>query len=1088
MTTLEESIRSAREAIDRRPGDQQFQLTALDNLANLLGDRYESTGNAADLEEAVRIARLVIKLASDNHPKRALWLNNLGSHLRNQYLSKGAMIDLDDSIQVGRQVTDLTPVTHPFRLTFLNNLANRLGDRYTRIGEVTDLEEAIQIVGNLIDSVPEDHPDRATFLHALGNSLETRYFRTGVVFDLEKALQVLQQAVNLTSDDSHALASRLNDLAIALDDQYVRYGAVADLENMIDLAQRAVDVTPSEHPSRSKRLNNLSNHLWKRYSRLGAMVDLDESVQIGRKAILLTPKDHPDLPMWLSNLGIRLADRYERVGAIADLEEAIRVARQAVDLTPNDHIERTRWLDNLGNRLTDWYLRTGTLSSLDEAIAIAREANMMIANDHSKRWGWLNNLAIRLVYRFKEAGTIADLREAIRVTQEVIASMPEDDPNRVVMVSNYGCHLHDQYLSTRSIDDLDEAIRISRQALNLTPQGHPDRARGFGNLGMELEDRYLKAGAISDREEAMTCHRFVLNQLSWPPLGRLLAGKKVFKLCIDASDWEEAYESSSIAISLVPRMLSRSLQNPDRQYMMAQIVGLACDATAAVFHIGKSALTALQLLEIGRGGLATSLQDIRTDVLDLHKTHPELAEQFTSLRDELEQPIIQNHLSVKEGQYEFSQEGAGHRYDKGRMLDNLISEIRLRPGFESFLLPPSQNDMEFAARCGPIIVINVSKYRCDAIVVESHQIRSLQLPCLHIKDIETKAAKGNLGDPEVLEWLWDVVADPILQALGFFHSPSNDDVWPHIWWIPTGILSKFPLHAAGYHKERSGRTVLDRVMSSYSSSIKAILYSRPQHSAKSEASTLPQALVVAMQHTRKHQELPSAQEEAAVVREICNSMGLDTVEPGQRKREIVSHLPDAHIFHFAGHGRTEKSNPSESSLLLEDWETDPLKVADLFEMSLRERSPFLAYLSACGTGEIHDPKFLDESIHLISACQLSGFRHVIGTLWDVNDDICVDMARIIYEKIKDGNMTDESVCQGLHQASLELRESWLDMVAMAESGFRKDGDVTVTLTGDKISSPQMYGGTGGYNESFRDAELYDEDGIASWVPYVHYGV
>lgn len=77
----------------------------------------------------------------------------------------------------------------------------------------------------------------------------------------------------------------------------------------------------------------------------------------------------------------------------------------------------------------------------------------------------------------------------------------------------------------------------------------------------------------------------------------------------------------------------------------------------------------------------------------------------------------------------------------------------------------------------------------------------------------------------ILEWLWDVVTCPVLEALGF-QSPIQDDKWPRIWWIPTGSLSHFPLHAAGRFVERSTETVLDRVMSSYSPSIKALVYGR----------------------------------------------------------------------------------------------------------------------------------------------------------------------------------------------------------------------------------------------------------------------
>jgi len=40
----------------------------------------------------------------------------------------------------------------------------------------------------------------------------------------------------------------------------------------------------------------------------------------------------------------------------------------------------------------------------------------------------------------------------------------------------------------------------------------------------------------------------------------------------------------------------------------------------------------------------------------------------------------------------------------------------------------------------------------------------------------------------------------------------------------------------------------------------------------------------------------------------------------------------------------------------------------------------LAYLSACSTA-VTGPELADESVHIVSAFQLAGYQHVIGTLW-----------------------------------------------------------------------------------------------------------
>jgi CHAT domain-containing protein len=348
----------------------------------------------------------------------------------------------------------------------------------------------------------------------------------------------------------------------------------------------------------------------------------------------------------------------------------------------------------------------------------------------------------------------------------------------------------------------------------------------------------------------------------------------------------------------------------------------------------------------------------------------------------------------------------------------------------------------------------------------------------------------NLATPKILEWLWETIAEPVLETLGFSEPPS-DGRWPRVWWIPTGPLSKFPLHAAGRHTDGSTETVLDRVISSYSSSINAIIHGRRERRNLEGALSVPtKALFIAMEHTPGSSPLPFAIKEVRMLHELCPLMALDPIDSGRRKQDIMSHLPHCDIFHFAGHGYTDNDDPSKSYLLLEDGKSDALTVANLLESNLRERSPFLAYLSACGTGRIKNERFMDENIHLISACQLAGYRHVIGTLWEVKDEICVDMARITYEGIRDRGMTDESVAWGLHKAARELRDRWLSMPVKAEREreFAREEHASVGV--------YEVGAHGANDGDQRDARLPrdivscddDDKEVGLWVPYVHFGV
>lgn len=62
------------------------------------------------------------------------------------------------------------------------------------------------------------------------------------------------------------------------------------------------------------------------------------------------------------------------------------------------------------------------------------------------------------------------------------------------------------------------------------------------------------------------------------------------------------------------------------------------------------------------------------------------------------------------------------RREADEELEALVTEIREQKGFENFMLPPSEAQIRQAAEDGPIIIINSSTFRCDAIIVEKHRL------------------------------------------------------------------------------------------------------------------------------------------------------------------------------------------------------------------------------------------------------------------------------------------------------------------------------------------------------------------------------
>ncbi|KAF3174700.1 hypothetical protein TWF225_009422 [Orbilia oligospora] len=141
--------------------------------------------------------------------------------------------------------------------------------------------------------------------------------------------------------------------------------------------------------------------------------------------------------------------------------------------------------------------------------------------------------------------------------------------------------------------------------------------------------------------------------------------------------------------------------------------------------------------------------------------------------------------------------------------------------------------------------------------------------------------------------------------------------------------------------------------------------------------------------------------------------------------DVLNSIRECSIFHFAGHGQFDPDDPSQSSLFVKDWAKRPLTAEDLTKLNFKRNSstPWLAYLPACSTSNNSAGQLYDESLHLVTSFQLAGFRHVVGTLWEVSDEYCVDAAKAIYETILEREVgNDLGVALGVHKASRILRD------------------------------------------------------------------
>jgi CHAT domain-containing protein len=225
------------------------------------------------------------------------------------------------------------------------------------------------------------------------------------------------------------------------------------------------------------------------------------------------------------------------------------------------------------------------------------------------------------------------------------------------------------------------------------------------------------------------------------------------------------------------------------------------------------------------------------------------------------------------------------------------------------------------------------------------------------------------------------------------------------------------LHAAGHHETRADavpRTVPDRVVSSSTPTIRALIHARrPRPGQAPDSAAAP--LVVAMPRTPGAADLPGAALEASLLRQ---RFGQAVVLSGRAatREAVTAAMGQAAWAHFACHAEASPASPSASCLLLADHLTRPLTVADVAALHLEHAD--LAFLSACGTART--PSWLaDEAIHLSSAFQLAGYRHVIATLWPVEDGCAAQLADDAYAALA---ATPAAAAAALHAAAGQLRD------------------------------------------------------------------
>ena len=805
------------------------------------------------------------------------------------------------------------------------------------------------------------------------------------------SIEVNLARLDLCPSDHEKHTGILGDLGVALSHLYHQGGNIADLNRAIEVHQTRLDLCPLDHPEHINALGNLARDLWKQYCIQRNRRDLDELIAMEEKWLELCPSGHSDHGSALAELALSLSECYNVGRNVADLNRTIEMQEKRLNLCLTDDLNYSTALGNLAVSILKRDRGQGDIADLNRCIDLEEKRLELCRPDHRFHGLALRNLAMSLKDRYMEMKHHSDLSRAIKLFKEALDTYPVQHPDfafsahqiakTILQSSNntQGSH-HEPFPSP------DEAFQTYRQLKACGPAVSLDL--------LEAVQDWVKNAEKHNHSSALEAHQTLLNTLDH-------------------------------FTSLNPSLDSR------HETMQARVADLANNAFSCATRHGNFKM-AVELLEQGRGILWNQLArfDISIAALESGDSRErELAKKFARLSADLKKYAQRSGGDIA---YWRAQEEWQSVVDKIRRLD----------GFSRFLLPPCFDDLRQAAEDGPIIIVNASKYTCDALITLhdrpapvhvdlSCSLADVAQLCSQLSELTRDAhAYGRHREfylKEVLRELWSSVVKPIVSVL------QNDVQLPpcsRIWWCPTSKFTSLPFHAAGPHRKPE-KNLMDIYVSSYAPSLSALLRARDRlqrsqkraHDTSGVANEISFAAVGQARPSTdiKLGELPEVEHELRRIHDetgMPSNVKFETVTGAEATIEgAVQAFRDHRWVHVACHGAQHPEKPFDSWFAMGDGKLTLMRI-----IQERYTDSEFAFLSACHTA-VGDESTPDEVLHLAAGMQFAGFNGVIGTLWRVDDAVAHQVVTRFYQEMFKQPVLDfEYAATALNTAALQTAD------------------------------------------------------------------
>ncbi|KAG2109160.1 CHAT domain-containing protein [Suillus cothurnatus] len=933
------------------------------------------------------------------------------------YVTSKTVSHLNDAVRHFQSVLDQCPVGHPDRAGALTNLAWARLEGYIRkdlqdIGSVTSLfREALALC-------PQGHPNHPLYLYNLTEALNWRHDYQHTTADICESAQLYYELLPLCPEGTYlrSIAAGANGVNYVI--RECNNLPIDASDEGIHIRRVILELCPLSNEYRPEALNNLGWALRSRFEQCGSIDDLDESIQRGREAVSLCSEGHSKRYIYVNNFASSLWMRFNHQGNYHDLNEAISLYEEALRLCPDGHNHRDLPLHNLGFAFFTRFNQCNDVNDLNRAISLLREALTLRPPGHPYRDYTLHNLALALQSRYDKSDISEDLNEAIDLHRDSLQLMPHGHPYRHRALYSLSSVLCSRFKQTQENEDVEEAIRLCQESLEALPSLHPDRYSSYLWLQEAYLARYRVHRESADLSLAVDNFRLASQHPTHGLPDRILTAWS-WIVAAEQHSHPSALEAYTTFFELLDRHLATRSSAISRR------------EAAAAFHYARSAPVdagscaiwydnlrhAVELVEQGRGQQWSLASRLRTPLEDLESTHSDIAHKFSELSKRVAD--AQGSAVSTDGA---AADSAAIQYRRiTTQWQAVVAEIRNIKGFSRFLLPPLYEDLQAAARHGPVIILIASQFSCGAIIVPmSGEPLHVPLQSITLTDLTTlkdrfarairQSSRMKPGESRkdlivLLRTVWEEIILPIVKVLEHVLELKHQS---RIWLCPTAAFTSIPLHAAHPFQTRPDRSkepcLEDLYICSYIPTLSALIRSRQMMKKRVRPSFV--AIGQGQPRAGKSKELLAVDSEIELVRKIVpETINRTTISGDAATRAgALQGLEENTWVHLACHGKQDREQPYNSHFVMKD---EPITLLDIMEKDI-PRAEF-AFLSACHTA-VGDEDTPDEVIHLAAGLQFSGFKSVIGTLWEVDDAVAKHVVKAFYENLfedlEDGDEID----------------------------------------------------------------------------------